>query len=126
MRPALEVLQPGLLTTVQDLGRVGFQHTGMVAAGAMDAFSLQVANCLVGNRRGAAGLEMTMTGPELKALEDLVIALCGADLGATVDGVPSRCGKVLCWSGGASSVFGDPEGAYAPIWRWPAGYAGRM
>ncbi|MGI6126447.1 MAG: biotin-dependent carboxyltransferase family protein [Planifilum sp.] len=84
----MEVLQPGLLTTVQDLGRVGFQHTGMVAAGAMDAFSLQVANCLVGNRRGAAGLEMTMTGPELKALEDLVIALCGADLGATVDGVP--------------------------------------
>ncbi|GAA5347002.1 5-oxoprolinase subunit C family protein [Planifilum fimeticola] len=112
MKPALEVLQPGLLTTVQDLGRTGFQHTGMVVAGAMDAFSLQVANCLVGNRRGEAGLEMTMTGPELKALDDIVIALCGADLGPTVDGVPAPLwksfvlerGSVLRFRGASSGV----------------------
>lgn len=93
MKPALKVLKPGLLTTVQDLGRIGFQHTGMVVAGAMDAFSLQVANCLVGNRRGEAGLEMTVIGPELKALDDIVVALCGADLGPTVDGVPAPLWK---------------------------------
>ncbi|MCF6095063.1 biotin-dependent carboxyltransferase family protein [Microaerobacter geothermalis] len=86
MIKAFEVINPGLLTTVQDLGRYGFQQYGMVAAGAMDSFALQVSNLLVGNPRNEAGLEITMVGPALKALDDLVIALCGADLSPTIEG----------------------------------------
>ncbi len=48
----ITVIKPGLLTTVQDLGRTGYQQYGMVVAGAMDSYSLQVGNLLVGNRRG--------------------------------------------------------------------------
>lgn len=84
----IRVLKPGLLTTIQDLGRYGYQQFGMVVAGAMDGFALQIANLLVGNNRDEAGIEITMVGPELLFLEDAIIALCGADLSPTLDGHP--------------------------------------
>jgi len=57
-----EVIEPGPLTTVQDLGRYGYQHYGVPVAGAMDGFALRVANFLAGNREDAACLEITLTG----------------------------------------------------------------
>ncbi len=89
LEPArIRVLRPGLLTTVQDLGRVGYQRFGVSPSGAMDSFALIVANRLVGNQDHAAGLEMTAQGPELLFESDALIALTGADLSAAVDQVP--------------------------------------
>ena len=64
---ACAVLRPGLLTTVQDLGRWGYQDRGVPVAGPMDAFSHRLANRLVGNDEQAAALEITLVGPELRA-----------------------------------------------------------
>ncbi|MFP5503729.1 MAG: biotin-dependent carboxyltransferase family protein [Candidatus Sericytochromatia bacterium] len=85
---ALTVLKPGLLTTVQDAGRVGFQRYGMPVAGAMDPFAMAVANVLVGNPLGAAVLESTLVGPTLRAGSDMVLAVCGADVAPSVEGEP--------------------------------------
>ena len=83
---SLTILRPGLLTTVQDLGRHGLQHLGVVACGAMDAVALVLANALVGNGRGEAALEITLLGPEIEFGDDALIALCGAEFEATADG----------------------------------------
>lgn len=104
-RPLFRVQTPGLLSTLQDLGRVGYQHTGMPVAGAMDPFALQVANVLVGRERGAAALEVTLLGPTLEVLGDVTIAVCGADLSALLDDAPLplwrtaelRAGQTLRW-----------------------------
>jgi antagonist of KipI len=79
-----DVLQPGVLTTIQDLGRPGWQRHGVGPAGAMDRFALQVANLLVGNPRGFAALEIGLGGLRLRCREDWIVAICGADLGAGV------------------------------------------
>jgi antagonist of KipI len=85
---ALEVLEGGMLTTVQDLGRYGYERYGVPVAGAMDPFALQVANVLVGNSLGEAVLEMTIVGPTLRATESCLIAVTGADLSFRVNGRP--------------------------------------
>ncbi|OQW31004.1 MAG: hypothetical protein A4E19_20790 [Nitrospira sp. SG-bin1] len=83
--PRIIVVKGGWLTTVQDLGRYGYQHYGVSAAGAMDSFSTRVANRLVGNPDRAAVLELTLKGPELQFEQDSVIAVTGADLSPTID-----------------------------------------
>jgi biotin-dependent carboxylase-like uncharacterized protein len=80
--PSFEVLEGGLLTTVQDAGRPGWTHLGVPESGAADPWSLAVANLLAGNESGAAALELTIVGPTLRALRPVTIALAGADLGA--------------------------------------------
>jgi antagonist of KipI len=82
------VLHPGQLAAVQDGGRVGHQHEGIPVSGAMDEPSLRVANLLVGNDERAAALECTLVGPTLRFDEHALIALGGADLGVTADGIP--------------------------------------
>lgn len=77
---SLEVLAPGPLTTVQDLGRPGFGRYGVPPSGVLDTFSLRVANLLVGNGEGEAGLEITLMGLQVKALTDLTLAVTGGDL----------------------------------------------
>jgi antagonist of KipI len=84
----LEVIKPGLLTTVQDQGRWGYQCYGVAVAGAMDAFALVSANLLVGNPEGAAGLEMTLLGPALRFHRETNFAIAGADLGPRLNGEP--------------------------------------
>ena len=94
----LEVLEGGLRTTVQDMGRRGGLALGIPPSGAQDGFALRIANLLVGNPPGgplvvrddpgAAGLEMTLGRLKLRALADHALALTGADTGATVDGAP--------------------------------------
>jgi antagonist of KipI len=83
---ALEVLDGGLLTTVQDLGRTGYERYGVPVAGAMDPFALRAANLLVGNPLDAAALEITLAGPRLRATEKCLIAVAGADLGLRMNG----------------------------------------
>jgi antagonist of KipI len=84
----IEVQAPGLLTTVQDLGREGFGPMGVSASGAADPISLRIGNRLVGNAEGAAGLEMTLLGGTFVFPEGAVLALTGSDFGATLDGKP--------------------------------------
>jgi biotin-dependent carboxylase-like uncharacterized protein len=84
----IEVLAPGPLLIVQDLGRPGARRYGVPQGGAMDSFALTAANRLVGNPPGAAGLELTAGGAELLFTRPARLALTGADLGASVDGRP--------------------------------------
>ena len=85
---ALSVVEPGLLTTVQDLGRYGAQRLGIPVSGAMDQRSLILANLLVGNDPTAAGLEATLKGPELLALQESCIAVTGAEASPRLNGRP--------------------------------------
>ncbi|MFM1851195.1 MAG: hypothetical protein RIS54_879 [Verrucomicrobiota bacterium] len=78
---AVKVIKPGMLSTVQDLGRPGLRATGLPPGGAVDAFSLHLANLLVGNAPGVAGLEMTLVGAELEFQTDAIIAATGAPMG---------------------------------------------
>ena len=63
---AVKVINPGLLTSVQDLGRPGYFHLGIPTSGAMDSYAMRAANLLVGNDEGAAGLEAVFVGPKLE------------------------------------------------------------
>lgn len=84
----LEVLDGGLLTTIQDGGRPDWAHLGVPESGAADPWSLAVANLLVGNDPTAAALELTIVGGSFTALRGVTIGLAGADLGARVRGGP--------------------------------------
>ena len=85
----VEVVRPGVLATVQDLGRPGLGRFGVSPSGAMDPLALRIANRLLGNPAGAPALELTGPGAELRFLHDAAYALAGADLGATLDGAPA-------------------------------------
>ena len=93
MKSALRVFAPGLLTTVQDLGRVGYQHLGVPVSGALDAVSLHAANALVGNPAGEGALEVAYLGPTLVAeADDVRVAIVGAR--AAIDILPGpSCGE---------------------------------
>lgn len=84
---SLEILKPGLSTSVQDLGRPGWYHLGIPESGAMDRLALRTANLLVGNDDGAAALEAVFLGPEIRFHRDALVAVTGATLPIKVDGV---------------------------------------
>ena len=85
-----EVIQPGVLTTVQDRGRYGYQQYGVSVSGAMDKSALRLANLLVGNDDAEAALEITIVGPKLRALRACRIAITGADLSPQINGMPVK------------------------------------
>jgi KipI family sensor histidine kinase inhibitor len=110
--PVVEILDPGLLTTVQDAGRAGHRRVGVSGAGPMDTRSHAAANRAAGNPGGAAALECTVTGPALAFLAPVRFAVAGADLGAVLEradlgawpvpagrGVLARPGNVLRFTG---------------------------
>jgi antagonist of KipI len=82
----IEVVKPGLLTTLQDAGRRGFAHLGIGRSGAFDAPALRIANALCGNPREACALEATLLGPTLRFHRDAWIAVTGAPVSLRVDG----------------------------------------
>ncbi len=84
----LKIINHGLSTSIQDLGRPGYFHLGIPISGAMDRFSLRVANMLVGNPEGAACLEVVFLGPRIEFTRDAIVAVTGADLPVRVDGEP--------------------------------------
>ncbi len=77
---AIRILNPGLSTTVQDLGRPGYYNIGIPLSGAMDRFALRAANMLVGNDEGAAVLEAVFMGPQIEFTADAMVAVTGAEL----------------------------------------------
>lgn len=122
----VNVLQPGLSTTVQDLGRPGYYHVGIPLSGGMDRFALIAANLLVGNDDGDAVLETTFLGPELQFSEDALVAVTGADLPPLLDGVeqpvweafPVKAGQVLSFDylrSGARAYIAIAGGIDVPL-----------
>ena len=104
---AIAVVRPGLLTSVQDLGRWGSQALGVPVSGAMDAFAHRLANALAGNPATAATLEITLLGPELRSTRTLTGAVAGAEFALTVDGVPVPHQAPFSWQAGATLRFGE-------------------
>lgn len=108
-QPLFTVIKKGLYTTFQDMGRFGYQQFGVVTSGAMDSYSYQIANILVGNRRGEAVLEITMLGPTLHVEADIAtIAVCGADLSMKVNGNKAPLWKSFVVKKGDKITFGRP------------------
>jgi biotin-dependent carboxylase-like uncharacterized protein len=122
----IEVLKPGMATTVQDLGRPGHYHLGIPVGGAMDRLALRAANLLVGNDEAAAGLEATFMGPELAFTADALIAVTGASMPIRLDGIDQpgwtalavRAGQVLSFgylSAGARVYIAIAGGIDVPL-----------
>src|SRR5207244_9886299 len=91
MSVGLEVLAPGLHTTVQDLGRPGYQAIGVPVSGALDGFSVRLANALVGNSLDSPALEILLSGPTLEVAADTVrVALAGTGASLALGGERQR------------------------------------
>jgi antagonist of KipI len=103
---SVSVIKPGMLTTVQDMGRWGFQARGVPVAGPMDPVSHRLANALVGNGRDAALLEVTLLGPELEFEDERLIAVTGADFDLSLDGRPAPLRAPFTVSAGSRLRFG--------------------
>jgi urea carboxylase len=111
-RNAIDVIEPGTQTTIQDYpGRLGYWHVGVPPSGPMDALAFRLANRLVGNPDSAAGLEIAVTGPTLRFACDTAIALAGAEMNATLDGVPVPRWKSIPVREGSTLVMTTARGA---------------
>lgn len=106
---SVTVLNPGLLTTVQDMGRVGFQQFGVSVSGVMDPRAAEVANILADNPGGEAVLECTMMGPHLQFDKAECIAITGGDLGPTLDGTPIPTYRAIAVQPGQVLRFTGPK-----------------
>jgi len=123
--PALEVLEPGLLASVQDGGRPGLAALGITRGGAADPDALAIANLLLGNDPCAAALELTLAGAAVRARDPLTLALAGADLGARIretgravapgSTIRLGAGETLAFEGGARPVTGRRSGCRAYV-----------
>lgn len=102
----IEVISAGLFTTLQDGGRWGYQAFGMPVAGVMDHFAFRVANILAGNPEGAAVLEITFSGDTFKFRQDAFVAVCGADMAGTLNGVPIVNWSSFAVTAGSELYFG--------------------
>jgi biotin-dependent carboxylase-like uncharacterized protein len=83
---AIEVVKPGLATSVQDAGRPGYYNIGIPLSGALDQYALRVANLLVGNEEGAAVLEASLLAPELVFRAPAIVAVTGAEVAPKING----------------------------------------
>jgi antagonist of KipI len=81
---SISVLNPGLLTTVQDFGRHGYQKYGVIVSGAMDTYSMRLANIAVGNNENEGVLEITMIGPSLNLEKGTLISITGGNISPTI------------------------------------------
>lgn len=119
----IEVLQPGLFSTIQDRGRVGYMKFGVPISGAMDSYAAKMANLLLNNQREAAVLEITQMGPKLKFHGACRISLCGADLLPKINDeaipnyepVPVQPGDILSFGGrkiGCRAYLGISGGGF--------------
>ncbi|WP_029150909.1 urea carboxylase [Microbacterium indicum] len=105
--PRIDVLVPGLMTTVQDLpGRVGYWSVGVPPSGPMDSVSLREANLAVGNPEGAPGLEITMSGPRLRFAAEATVCVTGADAPVTIDGSAVPLWRPVTVPAGATLAIG--------------------
>ena len=106
MIEALRVDAPGLFTTVQDIGRPQAIASGVPPGGAMDRFAHSAANLVVGNERGAATLECTLTGPRLSVERACLVAVAGADFDLRVNAAPAPMWTAISLDPGDQLSFG--------------------
>ncbi|ALN20222.1 urea carboxylase [Ectopseudomonas mendocina] len=107
-----EVLSAGTQTTVQDFpGRLGYWAVGVPPSGPMDSRALRLGNRLLGNDEGAAALEITMSGPLLRFNTDAVIAVTGAEIPLSIDGVEQPMNTALLIKAGSTLTLGTIAGA---------------
>src|SRR5690554_4227484 len=112
----IKINKPGLLTTVQDLGRYGYQQFGVSVSGVMDHISARLANILVGNDENDGVLEVTMLGPEIEFLDSVVIAITGGDLLPTINKLKINMNKsILVNKGDKLSFSGIKNGCRSYI-----------
>ncbi|MBI5580930.1 MAG: biotin-dependent carboxyltransferase family protein [Deltaproteobacteria bacterium] len=107
-----EVLSPGILSTVQDLGRFGCARYGVAASGALDGFAVRVGNLLVGNVENAAVVETTLMGLRIKAVRDAVLAVTGGDLQARKGNEPLVLWRSLVVREGETISFSGPASGF--------------
>jgi len=105
---SIKVIKPGLATSVQDKGREGYYHLGIPPSGAMDQYSMTLANLLVGNDDNDAVLECSLLGPELLFLKDAIIAVCGARMAPKIDGQVLPLDTSLSIKAGQTLSFNYP------------------
>ena len=105
----IKIIKAGLLTTIQDMGRYGYQETGMSVSGVMDTRSTSLANILVGNEENEAVLEVTMMGPTIEFTADNMIAVTGGDLGAKLDGADLPRYEAVLVKAGQTLSFAMPK-----------------
>jgi antagonist of KipI len=106
---SLIVERAGFLTSVQDLGRAGLREFGVSVGGAIDCFGLRVANLLVGNDEGAAGLEITLGGLLLRSEDERVVAWCGGEFDVQIASTPLAAGHSAHVQAGKRLKFGRPQ-----------------
>ncbi|MCY6369190.1 biotin-dependent carboxyltransferase family protein [Clostridium ganghwense] len=102
----IEIKNPGLLTTIQDLGRYGFRKYGVIVSGAMDSFAHRMANIMVGNEEGEGTLEITLMGPEILINKDTLISICGADLSPKINDISISMWRPIYVKKGSILSFG--------------------
>ena len=103
----IEIIEPGLLTTVQDMGRYGYLHHGVPASGAMDPVALRMANILTGNPEDEACLEVTLAGPRLHFRSPALVAISGADLSPSLNDSPAPMWESFLARQGDVLSFGE-------------------
>ncbi len=103
------VVRAGFLTSVQDLGRLGFRQFGVSVGGALDCQALRVANLLVGNDESAAGLEITLGGLRLRFVDDRIVAWCGGEFDVRLGSTSLPAGHAASVGGNEELVFKQPK-----------------
>lgn len=103
---SIQVIQPGMLTTIQDMGREGYGEYGIPVAGAMDRESLKLANLLVDNKLDQGALEITLMGPHLRFHQSTIMSITGGDLSPKVNGQPMQMYKSILVHEGDELTFG--------------------
>jgi hypothetical protein len=108
---SMKIINPGTYTLIQDFpGREGLWRVGVPPSGPMDDYSFRLANALVGNEEGAAGLELAFTGPTIQFNRDTFIAITGAQMQAELDGKSVPCWTSVAVKKGSTLKLGKVEG----------------
>jgi antagonist of KipI len=105
----IDITRAGFLTSVQDVGRLGFRQFGVSVGGALDSHALRVANLLVGNAESAAGVEVTLGGLRLRFVDDRIVAWCGGEFDARIGSTSVAAGHAALVRAGQELLFNQPK-----------------
>ncbi len=122
MKPEIEVLQPGLFSTIQDFGRFGFQKYGVPHSGVMDRYAGKLCNLILGNEENSAVMEITMQGPQLKFSASTRVCISGADLSASLNGNPVHRNQIIEISQDDILRFGKRNSGFRAYIGIPGGF----
>jgi len=104
---SITVLNPGLLTTIQDLGRSRYQKYGVIVSGAMDTYAMRLSNIIIGNEENEGVLEITMMGPSLELKRGTLFSIIGADISPTINNKTVPMGRPVYLKEDCTLKFGD-------------------